>query len=64
MDKCFADNGSKCTALTFKDCEGCTFFKTQEQVEESEKKAMNRINSLGERMKNSVINTYFLGGLR
>ncbi|CAK7002590.1 hypothetical protein [Tissierella sp.] len=62
--KCFADNGKKCTALRIKDCKGCVFFKTQEQVEESEKKAMDRINSLGEYIENNVINTYFLGGLR
>lgn len=64
MDKCFADNGSKCTVLRTKNCEGCRFFKTQQQVEESEKNAMNRIESLDRHMRNNITNVYFLGGFR
>ncbi|MCQ4925306.1 hypothetical protein NE686_19535 [Tissierella carlieri] len=64
MDKCFADNGNKCTILRTKNCKECRFFKIQKQAEESEKKAMNRIESLDTHMRNNIINVYFLGGFR
>ena len=68
MEKCFADeSGAYCSVLKVKKgrvCDNCSFFKTQKQVEESQKKAMNRIESLDTHMRDNIINVYFLGGLR
>jgi len=30
--KCFADKGDQCVALEKKDCDGCVFYKTKDQV--------------------------------
>ncbi|WMM24083.1 hypothetical protein RBU61_14280 [Tissierella sp. MB52-C2] len=61
MEKCFADNGRSCIVLRAKNCKDCKFFKTQKQVEESKKKAMNRINKLDIHTKSNIINLYFEG---
>lgn len=61
MEKCFADDGKICTVLRAKNCMDCKFFKTQKQVEESRKKAMDRINKLDIHTKSNIINLYFEG---
>lgn len=41
--KCFADTGKGCSALTKKQCDDCSFFKTKEQVEMEEKRTKERL---------------------
>lgn len=41
MEKCFADAGARCLALNEKECLGCNFYKTEEQLSE-ELKALKR----------------------
>lgn len=40
---CVFDNGANCSALICKECAGCTFFKTREQLLAGRKAAENRI---------------------
>jgi hypothetical protein len=47
MDKCFADKGNECSALTKKECQDCGFFKTEEQHQKDKKKVFNRLSKLG-----------------
>lgn len=63
MDKCFAENKDKCTALRIKKCEDCNFFKTKEEAEEGRNKAINRIKSLSEYTRRNIIDTYYNGQL-
>lgn len=55
MDKCFADNGPKCTALNDKNCNGCAFFKTLEQKSKDDERTRIRLES----NKSKVINILF-----
>lgn len=55
MDKCLADNGTKCTALRIKNCNGCNFFKTEEQKAKDDEKTRKRLDS----MKDKCINILF-----
>ena len=41
-DKCFADNGKECSALKFKQCRNCAFYKTLAQVEEERDRYMDK----------------------
>lgn len=55
--KCFADdcsNGVTCKILRVKECEGCKFFKTQEQFEEGKKINNQRL----EYLSNKTINIF------
>lgn len=51
--KCFAD-GVTCKILRVKECEGCKFFKTQEQFEEGKKINNQRL----EYLSNKTINIF------
>lgn len=46
-EKCFADKGKDCRVLNLKDCHGCGFYKTQEQLDESIKRSQKRLKRLG-----------------
>ena len=47
MEKCAFDfGGQKCLALTKKECEGCCFYKTIEQVELSRQATERRLDSI------------------
>ena len=46
MNNCAFDNGNKCIALCKKQCVGCTFRKTEEEVQEGRRKAKERIKRL------------------
>ena len=55
--KCFADdcpNGVTCKILRVRECEGCKFFKTQEQFEEGRKINNQRL----EYLSNKTINIF------
>ena len=58
---CFAYKPKKCVALNKKQCSGCRFYKTEEQVKTERKKAMERILSLDEDTRNHITGTYFGG---
>ena len=60
---CFAYKRNSCTALKVKQCEGCSFYKTKEQFELDQQRAMNRILSLGAEQREHIINTYYKGQL-
>lgn len=47
MRKCFADDGKDCIALKVKECDGCSFYKTEQQVAEERHKADERLKKLG-----------------
>ncbi|WP_312907281.1 hypothetical protein [Tissierella praeacuta] len=55
MTKCFADDGTICTALKVKECRGCAFFKTTEQKIKDDERTKKRLDSL----KDKTVNTYF-----
>ena len=63
MEDCFAYRRGSCTALKVKTCEGCSFYKTKEQFELDQQRAMNRILSLGAEQREHIINTYYKGQL-
>ena len=44
--KCAFDKGAGCAALREKQCDGCSFYKTQAQLTEGRKRADERIESL------------------
>lgn len=58
--KCFTDlSVNYCNVLKPKNCDGCNFFKTTEQVEKEREKTMQRINSLDETNKKNIYENYF-----
>lgn len=46
MNKCAFDLEKKCAALTDKECKGCRFRKSKEELEEGREKARRRLDSL------------------
>ena len=40
MDSCFAHDKKRCRILKIKECDGCSFYKTLEEVEEGRKKLL------------------------
>ena len=59
MDKCVFDNGRKCEALRKKKCEGCTFYKTEDKLNEGRWKSFERIDSLPEKQRLHIIRKYY-----
>lgn len=59
MNDCVFNNGDECTALKAKQCEGCVFRKTKEELIAGRTKAINRINNLPERTRARIIRTYY-----
>lgn len=62
MAKCFADRENYCSALKKKECEGCNFFKTHEDLEKSRDRAIRRIDSLPKSTKDFIYQNCFKGG--
>lgn len=56
---CFALVRGKCSALTVTDCQGCGFYKTRQDARRGRKKALLRIQSLDEDVKDHIIDKYF-----
>lgn len=47
MEKCAFDvEEEKCSALTCKKCDGCSFYKTKTQVEEGRRISEERLDSI------------------
>jgi hypothetical protein len=45
--KCGLSNGTKCLALITKECGGCNFFKTAEQINRERKLAVRQLKRKG-----------------
>ena len=60
---CFAYRNKRCTILTIKKCEGpeCVFYKTKEQFDLDQEKAMERILSLDKDLQYHINETYYGG---
>ena len=52
--KCAFDKGAGCAALREKQCDGCSFYKTQAQIAEGRKRAEERIASLPEAQREHI----------
>jgi hypothetical protein len=63
MSKCAFDLDKKCAALDKKECKGCGFFKTKEELDEGRKKADARIISLETPLREYIMGKYY-GGRR
>lgn len=63
MDKCFADNAGKCTALNVKKCKGCNFYKTHEEARISRKTAKKRLKSLDKTARIGIAEKYGVEGI-
>lgn len=59
MDKCAFDLGRKCIALNARQCVGCNFYKTPEELEERRGEAARRINTLPPEEKNYIRHKYY-----
>ena len=60
MKDCFAYKRNSCMALNVKQCENCSFYKTQEQFNKDQEKALDRIYSLDEKLQKHIFETYHL----
>lgn len=60
---CFAHKRNSCTALKVKQCEGCSFYKTKEQFELDQQKALERIRSLDVEKQEHIFEKYYGGKL-
>lgn len=58
MLKCAFDRGDECSVLEFKKCQGCRFFKTDEQVKKSREKSEARISALPATTRRRILNKY------
>ena len=59
MNNCAFERGCECSALNVKLCEGCSFFKTKEELIASRDKAKERVNSLPSEQRSRIFNKYF-----
>ena len=62
MNKCFADLGS-CKILKVKKCEGCKFYKTEEQLEVEKKIVTKRLKSLDKPTRINIAEKYKIKGI-
>lgn len=56
--KCAFDRGTFCTALSEKDCRGCAFRKTTEELYEGRERAYDRICSLPDELQDHIREKY------
>lgn len=67
FETCFAyEKECKCKVLDVDKCiaEGCTFFKTQEQIELSYKKVRERLARLEEKTQQFISHKYYSGKIK
>ena len=62
MSFCVFDNGDECNALKVKQCIGCKFKKTHEELIRGRQKAANRISNLPEGTRAYIIRTFYRQG--
>lgn len=58
---CFAYKPRECVALTKKNCDGCSFYKTKAEVKAAREKAMARIITLDIETQGRIARAYFGG---
>lgn len=60
---CFANKSNRCKILNHMQCANttCSFFKTEDEQEESLNKAYTRIASLDKAIQKSIADTYYNG---
>lgn len=58
MNNCVFARGNECDALKTKQCAGCSFCKTKEELIEGRQKAVDRINNLPEKVRKHIIHKY------
>lgn len=59
MNNCTFDKGDKCVALTERDCEGCPFRKTKEELIKGRRKAKAMLEKLPEEQREAIKNKYY-----
>ena len=59
MEVCAFDKGRSCAALNERECENCTFRKTQEELTEGREKALARIKSLPRAERKYIMKKYY-----
>ena len=64
MDVCRFAKESGCSILNRKNCEGCSFFKTEKEMREGRSKAMARIETLSPEHSHSIKEKYYGKGFR
>lgn len=62
-NKCAFDCGDSCKAMKEKICIGCSFYKTQEELEDGRDKAAVAVANLEPKLKNHIRKKYY-GGRR
>ena len=62
MNDCAFNNGKKCSALTKKQCKGCRFKKTTEELNEGRQKAKERIRKLPLDIRLHITRKYYVQG--
>ncbi|SCY26067.1 hypothetical protein [Alkaliphilus peptidifermentans] len=58
---CFASRKKGCSALKFKACKDCSFYKTTDQHHKDQAKALKRIFSLDKDVQDHINETYYRG---
>ena len=59
MENCTFDKGDKCVALTKRDCEGCPFRKTKEELLEGRRRAKARRDKLPAHERQAIEEKYY-----
>ena len=59
MKNCTFDKGSECNALNIKNCEGCAFRKTTEELNEGRQKAEKHIRTLPQTTQIHIKRKYY-----
>ena len=62
MNTCAFDEANKCSALKEKQCKGCNFYKTTEELIESRQKATERIRTLPKTKQAHIKHKYYSRG--
>lgn len=62
MNKCAFDRDCICTALSEKQCVGCGFRKTEEELKEGRRKATDRLISLPKATQTRIARKYYNTG--
>lgn len=61
MEKCVFEHGEYCEALTCKECKGCSFRKTEEELNKGRRKVLCRLYMLPASKKRYISSKYHKG---
>ena len=59
MIKCAFDREEKCTALTVKECEKCTFRKSKDELDEGRERAKDLLERLPREQREAIYDKYY-----